>query len=40
VRASGAGVRPALIPAAGQSPAGFLPGVDGYMLRTQIQFAF
>jgi hypothetical protein len=24
----------------GQSPAGFTPGVDGYMLRTQVQFAF
>ena len=24
----------------GQSPAGFIPGVDGYMLRTQIQFSF
>jgi hypothetical protein len=24
----------------GQSPAGFIPGVDGWMLRTQIQFAF
>jgi hypothetical protein len=26
--------------AGGQSPAGFIPGVDGYMLRTQVQFAF
>jgi hypothetical protein len=26
--------------AGGQSPAGFIPGVDGWMLRTQIQFAF
>jgi len=26
--------------AGGQSPAGFIPGVDGYMLRTQIQFSF
>ena len=24
----------------GQSPAGFIPGVDGWMLRTQLQFAF
>jgi hypothetical protein len=24
----------------GQSPAGYIPGVDGWMLRTQIQFAF
>ena len=24
----------------GQSPTGFIPGVDGYMLRTQIQFSF
>jgi hypothetical protein len=24
----------------GQSPAGFIPGVDGYMLRTQLQFQF
>jgi hypothetical protein len=24
----------------GQSPAGFIPGVDGYMVRSQIQFAF
>ena len=24
----------------GQSPAGFIPGVDGWMLRTQIQFSF
>lgn len=24
----------------GQSPAGFIPGVDGYLLRTQIQLAF
>ena len=26
--------------AGGQSPAGFIPGVDGWMLRTQIQLAF
>jgi Phosphate-selective porin O and P len=26
--------------AGGQSPAGFIPGVDGYMVRSQIQFAF
>ncbi|MFL5244788.1 MAG: hypothetical protein ACJ8FY_22025 [Gemmataceae bacterium] len=26
--------------AGGQSPAGFIPGVDGYMLRSQIQFQF
>jgi hypothetical protein len=26
--------------AGGQSPAGFIPGVDGYMLRTQLQLAF
>jgi hypothetical protein len=26
--------------AGGQSPAGFINGVDGYMLRSQIQFAF
>jgi hypothetical protein len=24
----------------GQSPAGFIPGVDGWMLRTQLQFGF
>ena len=24
----------------GQSPAGFIPGVDGYGIRTQLQFAF
>jgi hypothetical protein len=24
----------------GQSPAGFIPGVDGWLLRSQIQFAF
>lgn len=24
----------------GQSPAGFIPGVDGWMVRSQIQFAF
>jgi hypothetical protein len=24
----------------GQSPAGYLPGVDGYMVRTQVQFSF
>ena len=24
----------------GQSPAGFIPGVDGWMIRSQIQFAF
>jgi hypothetical protein len=24
----------------GSSPAGFLPGVDGWMIRTQLQFAF
>jgi hypothetical protein len=26
--------------AGGQSPAGFIPGVDGYMVRSQIQFGF
>jgi hypothetical protein len=26
--------------AGGQSPAGFIPGVDGWMVRSQIQFAF
>jgi hypothetical protein len=26
--------------AGGQSPAGFIPGVDGWMFRSQIQFAF
>lgn len=26
--------------AGGQSPAGFIPGVDGWMIRSQIQFAF
>jgi hypothetical protein len=26
--------------AGGQSPSGFIPGVDGYLLRTQIQLAF
>jgi hypothetical protein len=26
--------------AGGQSPAGFIPGVDGYMVRSQIQLAF
>jgi hypothetical protein len=26
--------------AGGQSPAGFIPGVDGYMVRSQIQFSF
>jgi hypothetical protein len=24
----------------GQSPAGYIPGVDGWMVRTQVQFAF
>ncbi len=24
----------------GQSPAGYLPGVDGFMVRTQVQFSF
>ena len=24
----------------GQSPAGFIPGVDGWMVRSQIQLAF
>jgi hypothetical protein len=26
--------------AGGQSPAGFIPGVDGWMVRSQVQFAF
>jgi len=26
--------------AGGQSAAGFIPGVDGWMVRTQLQFAF
>jgi hypothetical protein len=26
--------------AGGRSPAGFIPGVDGWMVRSQIQFAF
>jgi hypothetical protein len=24
----------------GQSPAGYIPGVNGYMLRSQVQFSF